>query len=235
MSATAGGRSTSIVCNQLPAFSPSAGFLLQEVIAPLHHGRSQMKQKAIDEALVRLDRVRQALASFEDSENTRKEFRTAWWSFLLAANSIYSILQQGSKRHGPSEDWFGTKKHERKKDELLSYLHQARNAVEHTIEGSDAAHGPHVSAGNRWTKVTNDGLDGMGVRATVLSGKPASVHLHAPGIHLLPVRDRGVVFQPPKQHLGKPLPEHSVKGVIIAAEAYLDAMIKEAQALQTHV
>jgi hypothetical protein len=193
-----------------------------------------MKQKAIEEALIRLERVRQAIAIFAQPESTVADFRTAWWGFLLAANGIYSKLEQGSKGHGQSESWFGRKKHERRKDELLSYIYHARNSDEHSIEGSDAKHDTRVISGNKWTKIRS--ADGENTHVTVEAGRPLAVRLQGQGIHLRTVRDQyGNVFQPPREHMCKPLPESSIKGVVMAAEAYLNAMIEEASTLSQHI
>jgi hypothetical protein len=59
---------------------------------------------------------------------------TLWENFLIAANGIYSKLERGAKTNGKSKAWYGRKKHERKNDPLLSYLHHARNAAEHGIQ-----------------------------------------------------------------------------------------------------
>lgn len=101
-----------------------------------------MKEPAIAAACDRLERVQEALRVFEAGVKTISGTRTAWANFLVAANGVYSKLEQGSKGHGPSEAWYARKNQERKTDETLRYIHQARNAEEHSIEGSDSAHGP---------------------------------------------------------------------------------------------
>lgn len=190
-----------------------------------------MKSKALERAKDRLQRLTDAISALETPECTRKQVQDAWWSFLLAANGIYSQLEQGAKGHGQSEAWFGRKKHERKSDELLSYVHHARNADEHGIEGTTAEHGIYVTAGNRWTQVTNSGITGQ-AQVSVESGKPLAVQLHAPGIHLLPVCDRGVIYRPPQRHFGQPLPD--IHGALKATREHLTNLLKEAAQLPTH-
>lgn len=47
---------------------------------------------------------------------------------------MYSKLEQGSKCNGKAAAWFGRAKKARKDDQLLSYMHHARNSEEHGIE-----------------------------------------------------------------------------------------------------
>jgi hypothetical protein len=54
----------------------------------------------------------------------------------MAAGGIYAKLEQGSRTNGRSRAWYGRIKNVRKNDELLSYLHHARNSEEHGLDGS---------------------------------------------------------------------------------------------------
>jgi hypothetical protein len=65
---------------------------------------------------------------------TEANVTAAWIDFLYAFNGVYQKLQKGSLLNGKSKAWFGRIKHMRDSDELLSYLHQARNAEEHGLE-----------------------------------------------------------------------------------------------------
>jgi hypothetical protein len=154
----------------------------------------------------------------------------------MAVGGFYSKVEQGAKGHGPSEAWFGRKKHERKKDELLSYLHHARNSEEHSLEGSTEKTPIRATAGNKWTTITNDGSDGTGIQVVATSHEKVSVKLHPSGFRLVTVRDDryGDSFDPPQIHLGQPLPEYTVVGVLLATEAYLTRMLDEASILAPH-
>lgn len=91
-----------------------------------------MNPHAVKKAAVRLQRARKAHAALEAAKNF-EDAEEAWTDFLLAANGFYSVLEQGSKSHGPSSGWFGRLKGKRKKDPLLKYLHFARNSDEHGV------------------------------------------------------------------------------------------------------
>jgi hypothetical protein len=52
----------------------------------------------------------------------------AWAAFLVAADRVYTKLEQGSKISDNSKSWWGKKVHERRTDRLLCYVWHARNA-----------------------------------------------------------------------------------------------------------
>ena len=94
-----------------------------------------MQRKAVTKAR---DRLRAAESAFEQMRATKigsPDFEHAWYAFLVAQNSFYGALEQGAKS-GRSKGWFDSKKHERKTDPLLNYLHHARNADEHSLGAS---------------------------------------------------------------------------------------------------
>lgn len=57
--------------------------------------------------------------------------------------------------------------------------------------------------------------------------------MNGPGIHLLPVRDRGVIYHPPTRHRGQPLKQGTICGAIAAAD-YFAEMLLEAEVLEEH-
>jgi hypothetical protein len=92
-----------------------------------------MDAQAVERAKGRVRRAEKALQALKEATNY-DEAEEAWSNFLLAASTIYSKLEQGSKSKGKSAGWFGRKKKERKDDPLLRFLHHARNSDEHGIE-----------------------------------------------------------------------------------------------------
>lgn len=189
-----------------------------------------MFQAALHQAQQRLDRVRSAVERLKDFQSHR-DADNAWSDFLLAANGIYSKLEQGAKGCPESYAWFGKKLQERKADELLHYLHQARNADEHGIGGTTLAranfeilegkvHNIGVRLGpDREPHYVIHGEVGARVGIT----KFQTVHA---------VRNRGALIMPPKQHLGGVLDDEATTyDLASAALPYLERMIAEAEAL----
>jgi hypothetical protein len=73
---------------------------------------------AIQHSLKKLEKARSGLKRLEQAKDPR-ETESAWSDLILAAASIYSKLEQGSKASGGSaKGWYGRIKHERRNDTL---------------------------------------------------------------------------------------------------------------------
>ncbi len=201
-----------------------------------------MNPKAIEEAKIRLQRAREAVAVLEGVKKEGRDFSfaeidSAWWAFLLAASGIYTKLEQGAKGNGKSTAWFGREKHLRKKDSLLSYLHHARNSEEHSIEGSTHPTGFTIKSTNPRVKVVYSDpdtleVDRIEVPADLKQGDPIGEFVVL-GLRLVKVTDSryGDTFSVPTHHLGQPIPDISPLGVAMLGLAYLEKLVAEASAL----
>jgi len=78
-----------------------------------------MDAQAVEQAKGRLQRAERSLDRLKAATNY-DEAEEVWSDFLLAAATIYTKLQQGSKSNGTSSGWFGRKKKERREDPLKS-------------------------------------------------------------------------------------------------------------------
>jgi hypothetical protein len=152
----------------------------------------------------------------------------------MAASGIYSKLEQGAKTSGVSAAWFGRVKHTRKRDQLLSYLHHARNTEEHGLADSLSLKAPKLEQVPIDAKVDPT----KGEHKAVLFGQnqkaAAAFKLKVqPGLQLIPVSDEryGDTFPIPGRHLGKPIPSGSVADFCELALKYLDELVAEAAAL----
>ena len=194
-----------------------------------------MDPTAIKQAKTRLDRAKEAIATLETKKVTPSEIQTAWSNFLLAANSVYSKLEQGSKTDGKSKAWFGRVKHIRKTDELLLYIHHARNSEEHDLEGSLIAKGiGFIPADSRITFTENDDGSPSNIFIPENMKKGEAIgRMTVPETRLMPVKDDRYndVFHPPSSHLGKPLADNSLIAIMRLAMQYLDDLVSEAAAL----
>jgi hypothetical protein len=188
-----------------------------------------MDARFIKRAAERLESAREALRVMEGSPSWSR-FRMAWWDFVLAANAIFSTLQQGAKANGKSSAWYGRVKHMRDNDELLSYLHHARNSEEHGL-GSARTFAQLIPADKR-SKVKMNPETGD-IHVTVPSRKGMIGKLIGPGTGLIPVTDtrnpQHKTFYPPKMHLEKPIADQTPIGVARLALSYLEALLVEAR------
>ena len=195
-----------------------------------------MKAIGLRKARTRLER---AEAAFQRLLNTSEypKFEEAWSDLLLNLNSIYSVLEQSSHGNPKAEAWFGRKKHERKKDPLLAYLHQARNADEHGIEpvtrfqqGGVGFGGTSGSAFVGGVTFEN-GVLSVGKVIDLDGGKPY-VKVRHPTVQLVTVKNTifNDVFDPPRSHREAELPDQAPITVAKLALEYHEQLIAEASA-----
>ncbi|MGZ3274570.1 MAG: hypothetical protein ACXU82_12055 [Caulobacteraceae bacterium] len=195
-----------------------------------------MKPAAIIKANERLERAKKALSQCTASKDF-KAFAYYWTDFLTALNQVPSALEKGARDNPQSRQWYGGKKNAGRKDPLLRYLAQARNADEHGIEPVvfDAPDRFRVqaatSAGANIKQIVTD-KDGIHITLKPGSG-PALVTRKAPGPLLIPVRDDrfNELFMPPSEHLGASIVDDMPAAIGALALAYYEALVDEASRL----
>lgn len=189
-----------------------------------------MKSEALEQAEERLGRARAALQTLK-SKGDRKSRESAWLDLISALGTAYSKLEQGAKGEGKSQAWFGKKKKERRDDPLLQYVHQARNAAEHGIERGSHYAEQSVS----FTGLKPGAMAGLQMTADGL--KPFStdpdmpLHFVEHDVVLTTVRNHGVMFHPPIEHLGRSLDDTGTTRVAELAVQYVTELIEEARSL----
>jgi hypothetical protein len=193
-----------------------------------------MKPNAVHQAYERLERARTAAAPLADPNREFGRLRIDWSDFIMAANAVYTKLEQGSKGNKKSESWFAMQKHKRRKDPLMRYLRAARNSDEHTLE---VVAGVGVSATALHESVAVK-VDGAGMHIDFEKGNPpplpgTDVAQIKFGFYPLPVTDTrfNERFVPPASHLGQPVTEPTAATIATLALDYLERMIAEAAAL----
>lgn len=190
-----------------------------------------MKREAIAAAREAFERAKvaaEALSHGEDIANLER----AWSDFLTMANRVYVKLEQGAKSNGPSYGWFGEKKHERRKDPLLSYIKNARDADEHGLELVTKRHGTKITIGAAPGKTVRinepiqiSASDQGGQVEFGPSGAPSGLVVNntASAVRLVEVTNRGTRYQPP----GDTDPASVAKKAI----SYLQILLEEAETL----
>lgn len=201
-----------------------------------------MKAVALAKARQHLDQAKEAAAKLT-LDNGFKPYEQAWSDFLSQASRFYSKLEQGSKGCGKTEGWFGRKKHERRKDQLLSYIHHARDSDEHGIDHitRQRADGRSIKfpeatevTTRMWMKRNADGtLDVRDVSVVTPDGKFEREELVNPRVELVTVHDRryGDSFDPPIMHLDRPIVDKSPSHLAEMAIRYFEGMLDEASKL----
>jgi hypothetical protein len=199
-----------------------------------------MDASAIDQAKARFRKADKALHALKAAGNYEAA-EEAWSDFLLAAATIYSKLEQGSKSKGSSAGWFGRKKKERKDDPLLRYLHHARNSDEHGIEriaergGNEhdlISGGEKLNFNERREKAI---LEVRDPQTNQVKATNIKAYLYGPSLQMVRVHDRrfGDHCDPPREHLGKQidLDDLWLIGVAELGLTYLRGLLAEAETL----
>lgn len=192
-----------------------------------------MEKKAIDAAVNAANKARAAVAVMEKSAKF-SELESAWSDFLIAANRIYTKLEQGAKANGTSQAWFGRKKHQRKKDTLLCYIHHARNVDEHGLTEITEKRLGRLALGIGPGAWRFDGTIGPGgtMTVTALGGQVPGVSKFAEiipaKIIMIPIVDRGEKYDPPKSLDGSDLAPTAAATI---AFGRLERIIEEAKKL----
>lgn len=192
-----------------------------------------MKRAAVSISRDLLDRARVASATIDNAKSP-KEVEVAWSNFLTPAHRIFSKLEQGAKTNTHSQDWFKKKKVERRSNEILKYLHHARNADEHGLAKVLDQTQPGLALGVGPGAWRFDGTLGPGgtLRVTAMGGQVPGqskfVEKIPAKIKLRTVIDRGVSYDPPKNDSGSGmLPNEAAKAALV----FLETMIAEADQL----
>jgi hypothetical protein len=148
-----------------------------------------MKKVAVDKAKKRMEEAAHYFMAL-DGLVTCEQFEYRWSAFLIAINRAFLALDAGARDDAKTRTWWSKKKHEWKKDPLLQYLHQARNADEHGLGALS-----EITPGYFTTNIP-PGLN------------PETVS-HP---RLIPVCNEkfGDVFNPPTKHLGRTLSPQEV-------------------------
>jgi hypothetical protein len=184
---------------------------------------------AIDAARTERGRAADSLAVVA----TTNDFPTLekhWASFLVSAGRVFTKLEQGAKLSSKGKAWWGNQLHQRRTDPLLRYLWHARNADEHTLQRINELQ-PAQAQVIEPTKEDIEQLERAMKKETRPWAPLGMVQWTPEHVVLLPVVDRGVRYEPPKEHLGRPIDNSSPAHIAALALAYLDAMLKQAEAL----
>lgn len=187
-----------------------------------------MNKLAITKANKRLEKMRSAFSIIK-TDASPDSIEDAWGEFILAAGTIYSALEEGAKTHPISKAWFGGKKHERRTDPLLRYVHAARNADEHGLKWITERASSRIGLNAKGAYVTLKPW--AGGFAIVEHGGDVTLPEDTPFLTQVHDSRFGDCFDPPREHLGQPI--HGWLPLVVAEHAlrYLEALVQEAASL----
>ncbi|HAI29311.1 MULTISPECIES: hypothetical protein [unclassified Thalassospira] len=186
-----------------------------------------MDERALAKALGKFNRMVTAQQKLENSKSS-DDLISAWEDFVIASGSFYAALEQGAKTSPQSNAWFGRVKGDRKKDPLLQYIQQARNAEEHGIEKISKPSNSAIALRSAGDEVHISSNGNGNWEVTYASG---NVHFPNDEISLQPVTNRGKSYPPPKEHAGVQITDRRPRELAHLALRYFSTMIEEAKLL----
>lgn len=191
-----------------------------------------MNRSGIEKARKRLGLAKQHLERVRNAA-TYEEFEAAWYQLLIAGNSVDLILEAAAKEDPKSRPWYGGKVNLRRKDPLLSYMHQARNSDEHGIKPvtlrADAGILAEIKGGEEKSKILSQ--DGR-VRGYRWKGGQFSLKVIGAHAQLDVIVDSrfGDEYPPPRSHLGKPLLRSLPYDIANVWVNYLEGLLDDCEA-----
>lgn len=186
-----------------------------------------MNKQALERARAHGREARRA-ADFLKTATDIEEATRAWKTLLIEGHRVFSKLSAGANGYGRTVPWIGGLKRDRKKDELLRYMHQARNADEHGIAEvvidapptfSIFPIDPTIPAYISYMR-----HDGNSI-AYCEGAKNAGIVQTCRRLELIAVVNGGVTYQPPRSHQGEPWVELAPARVAAAFMVYIDASL----------
>jgi len=142
--------------------------------------------------------------------NSLEDFEVEWREFLSCIEKVWTKVERSCQavRH-KFEPWQGTYHRLRKKDMLLRYLKQARDADNHSIQDFTK-----IEPGSRKIKFVNPKggyikhMEIRGGEIAAYEGDPIIVEDKPPQPVAVPVKNNGEWYNPPTLHLGNPVTNH---------------------------
>ena len=196
--------------------------------------RGTINWRAFDAAKDRL-RIAETKVTAMRAANDISLLAGLWEEFLTVQQQVFLRLRKAFEQ-GPARAWWSNVDIERRADEMLQYVMQARHANEHNIDNVTKAEPSHLlirpKEGNQLTfkhfiayntgQVSMVSMDREAAAKTVISFVPAN-------IVLAQVHDRNNYYDPPTSHLGQPIEATPIR-VAELTISYLANKMTEAQA-----
>jgi hypothetical protein len=176
-----------------------------------------------------LSRARNSVAAMKAS-GTLSELEDHWKEFFRRLERVWFKAFAHYKKSPKWQGWQARFEKERKDDPLLSYLRNARGADEHTVSDIVEHQQSHIAIvpGEQGGTIRN--LRISGDVATAATTGAVGVVFNPARITLLPVVNRGITFDVPRQHQGNTLHPENVVSVAEAGLRYYERFLVEADA-----
>lgn len=191
------------------------------------------------------DRFIKASKSLHDcrSAKTFPQFYSHWSEFLIHTGGILNALDTGARHTPQAKQWYAGVKRKGRADQLVNYMHQARNAEEHAAEETSrldrgsimiGVHGEpvHITEMVTGPELFYNPEEYLKGRAfNPQSGEQASIVTTGDGPVLRAIEFRGVNTPPPTEHNGEKLRNTNPLHLGELYLLYLEGLITKAHSL----
>lgn len=185
----------------------------------------------LDAAKKELESAKRALALMKNAESF-EIFDEEWRDFLSCLEKLWNKTERGCQHiKNKFQPWQGKYTKLRRKDMLLRYLRQARDADNHSIQ--EVA---EFKPGHRTMNFVNPSggyIKHMKIQNGQIAhyeGDPMIITDHPATIEAVKVKNSGKWYNPPSSHLGQPVISHHPVVIAELGLNFYEQFIQEAEA-----
>ncbi|MGI4846155.1 MAG: hypothetical protein ACRYF7_22935 [Janthinobacterium lividum] len=184
-----------------------------------------------DQPFLELERAKKAVEAMRESASV-PEVEDQWKEFLHRIERVWtkSMNHFGKSPKWPS--WHGKYVQLRRKDQLLSYLINARGADEHTVAEITEKKSPtlvfSIGAGGDTAFINELGFNADGTPVVDFVGD-GEVEYTPGKVKALPVSNRGVKYEAPTIHLSRPIDPENLIDIAEQGLAFYADFLKAAE------
>lgn len=176
---------------------------------PLRHSKAELRSAL------------RAIEGMKEAE-TMEDFEEEWKQYLTCLEKVWAKVERTCKpQQNTFQPWQGKFQALRKKDMLLRYLKQARDADNHSIQDLTAIKPGQMTINFPSGSGRIDHLYIDNSRVVSYSGDPMIETVTPPHPIAVPIRNNGVWYNPPTSHLGNNVPNlHPITIAELGIEFY---------------
>ena len=176
--------------------------------------------------------LRAAARAIQDMDNATdlEIFEHHWKVFLSCIEKLWEKMEKACESSSKFPPWQGKHRRTRKKDPLLRYLKQARNADNHSIQDLN-----YINSGS-FTVIHKDPRTGISGTKHITQDESLKynqdelfINIFSPHPEVLPVTNKGVRYDPPKIHLGERIDDLHPSTLAVLGLKFYSELINEAE------
>lgn len=183
-----------------------------------------------EQPFVELERARGAITAMRQAV-TLGELEESWKEYLRRIERIWNKAENHFRRSPKWDSWGGRFKTLRRKDPLLAYFVNARGADEHTVAEIVEREGYtlKVNPGPSGTFAVRLRTDENGDVSELKLGGDEVVQFTPGRVRLLPITNRGIAYEVPREHLSYPIDPDNLFDIAERGVAFYTDFLQQAE------